>query len=369
MQRPKGNATTRLKVAALTSGRNIPSARFRVRQYRPFLAEHGIELTEHCPAIPQQIRLPGWLGRIRRRYLPPWIVIQMLINAIGRVPAFLGARSAHVCLINRTVMPGLDETVHLLPRPRILDVDDAVWLSDPRGWRAAARIARNVDAIIVGNTYLEEWYKHHNDQVFVLPTAVNTQEYSPLPRGNTARGTVTIGWIGTSGNFGELELVRGVVRELVQCRPHVRCVIVSNSKPPRWLFDGQRIIFRRWSARTEIDNFRELDIGLMPLTDNDWTKGKCSFKMLQYLACGCPVVVSPVGMNAEILRQGHIGYGATSEVEWFAALDELSSQAELLAKLGENGRALAERLYSTDSIARRLAEILRSVSNGAPEGK
>lgn len=354
-----------LTVAAITGGKDVPSARFRIRQYRSALADNGIDLVEYCPFARQQIRLPGMLGRIRRRYLFPWLFIQMLLNIAGRIPAFVGAKRADVSLINRSVLPGLEECVNLLPRPRVLDVDDAIWLTDPRGEKSAARLARRVEAVIAGNEYLAEWYQKHNKNVFVVPTGVDTDYYKPVEVAHPAESDhCTIGWMGTSGNFSDLEMVRPAVKAVMEARRGIRFLCVSDRRPEKWDFDGRRCIFRKWSEATELRDLQDMDIGLMPLVDNEWTRGKCSFKMLQYLSARKPVVVSPVGMNSIVLGYADVGFEARRKDDWAQALLHLCDNDDVRRRKGMNGRDLVERLYSSKVVANRIAMILRDVSVG-----
>lgn len=354
-----------LKVAALTPGWAVPSARFRVRQYRYALAEHGISLREYCPFVNQMIQLPGILGRVRRRYIFPWLFVQTLMNIIARIPAFFAARQADVTLINRSIIPGLEECVALLPKPRVLDVDDAIWLTDPRGAASAARLAQRVDAVIVGNEHLAKWYRNHNGRVYVVPTAVDTRRYLPRQLSRHTEGSMcTIGWMGTDGNFPHLDLVKSAIEAVLNDRSNTRMLIVSNLRPSGWKFDNDRLVFRAWSAATELRDLQDMDIGLMPLRDDEWARGKCSFKMLQYLAVGIPVVVSPVGMNADVLNGADVGFGAYSESDWVSSLHNLIDDEALRRWKGGNGRQLVERKYSTEFVAARLAATLREIDIG-----
>lgn len=351
-----------LKVVALTGGKNRPSARFRIRQYQNELAANNIQLIEFCPFINQQVHLPGLLGRIRRRYLLPWLFLQVMANLLGRIPAFVGARRADLTLINRSIVPGLEEFVCLLPRPRVLDVDDAIWLTNPRGKQAAAWLARQVDAVIAGNGYLAKWYGQYNKNVFIIPTAIDTEQYFPadLDR-RMEKQFCTIGWIGTSGNFSNLEIVKHALMTVLNNHPNSRVLIISDRQPVGWSFDGKRLVFRKWSAKTELRDLQDMDIGLMPLLDNKWTRGKCSFKMLQYLAVGIPAVVSPVGMNRDILNSADVGYGPLCQKDWVNALSRLCQSADLRRVKGCNGRKLVEESFSVKEITRQFSIIVRKL--------
>ena len=351
-----------LKVVALTGGLDVPSARFRVRQYKGELLLHNIKLKEYYPTIRQQIRLPGLLAKVRRRYIVPWLFFQMAANLVGRIPAIVGARNADIVLINRSVIPGFEESVNLLPRPRILDVDDSIWLTDPRGENSAVMLARRVDAIIAGNDYIANYYKKYNENIFTLPTVVDNKKYAPrFSCKNVPKKTCTIGWIGTSGNFKNLELVREVIMDILDKLPYVRMLIVADKRPDDWYFKNDRVIFRKWCEENEVDDLREMDIGLMPLHDNEWNRGKCSFKMLQYLAVGIPVVVSPVGMNCKILSCNNIGLGPKNTQEWTQAILTLCKDIKTREEYGKNGINLVNEHYSVRTNAKLLKQILDKV--------
>ncbi|MFI9652998.1 glycosyltransferase [Guyparkeria halopsychrophila] len=353
----------RIYVAALTKGKNVPSSRFRVRQYIDPLLQECVTVTEYCPAIPQMIQLPWIFGRIRRRYLFPWAIIQSFINIITRLPSFVGSRKSDITLISRSVVPGLEETVKLLPHPRVLDVDDAIWLSDPRGVGSAARLAKNVDVVIAGNEYISRWYSQYCNEVYVVPTAIDTEKYRPRTSHETkSRHCCTIGWIGTSGNFPNLKIAKPALEKVLIDRDDVRILIISNERPYGWQFDGERVEFRYWSESGEVSDLQELDVGIMPLRDSDWSQGKCSFKLLQYMAVGIPVVASPVGMNNDVLSAGDVGFSASNETEWYGSVLKLCDDPKFRVCLGKQGRKVVVEKYSTEVVARQLADVFERVA-------
>jgi len=141
-----------------------------------------------------------------------------------------------------------------------------------------------------------------------------------------------------------------------------RLLVVADRLPQFSSLKAKQWSFYPWSEADEADAIAAMDVGLMPLPDNEWTRGKCSFKMLQYMACGKPVVVSPVGMNGELLRTAEIGFGAVAAEEWLSALEALYSNPGAAHEFGRNGRQLVERSYSLDVVGARLAELLHEVS-------
>ena len=356
-----------LKVAGMTAGATDPSSRFRIRQYAAPLAERQIALREHCPFVNQRLPLPGHFNALPRRYLPPWAVVQMGLNIAARTPGFLGARRADLVWISRSVLPGLERAVDLLPRPRVLDVDDAIWLAGHRGERTAARLARQVDAVVAGNETIAAWYRPHAKRVTVVPTPVDTALYRPAAAlaGPAAEAqTLTIGWIGTDGNHPNLAIAKPAVKALLADRPETRFLVVSNRRPAGWAFDDRRLIFRPWAESRELADLQAMDIGLMPLQDTPWSRGKCSYKLLQYLAVGIPAVASPVGMNRDVLTSGDVGMAADSAGDWYAALDRLCADAALRRHMGRKGRHLVEQAYSTERCADRLATLFHDLADG-----
>ena len=352
-----------MRIIALTRGRDVPSSRFRIRQCLPYLARDGFEIREFCPRVAQHVRLPGALGRVRRRYLLPIAAAQTLVNLGERLPAAAASRGADLAWVSRAFVPGLEETVGVLRCRRVLDVDDAVWLTTPRGPAAAAAFARRMDAVVAGNAYLAEWYGQHCGQVRIVPTAVDTARFRPAA-GRDPRRPFTVGWMGTSGNFAQLEPVRATLERFLTEHPAARWLVVADARPPAWPADSSQHLFRRWSAAAEVGLMQEMDVGLMPLEDTDWTRGKCSYKMLQAMAVGLPVVVSPVGMNRDVLARGDCGRAARSSDDWYGALEEFHDDPQVRANVGGTGRRIVEQHYAVDVVARQLARAFREW--GAP---
>jgi glycosyltransferase involved in cell wall biosynthesis len=137
--------------------------------------------------------------------------------------------------------------------------------------------------------------------------------------------------------------------------------IVADLPPNLPALDPDRVSFQSWSEVTEVAELQQFDIGLMPLEDNLWARGKCSFKMLQYMACQIPVVVSPVGMNAQVLSHGAVGFAAKSADDWTDSLIALADSAAVRQRMGEQGRRVVEHNYAVDVLAPRFARLLEEV--------
>ena len=325
----------------------MPSARFRVRQYIGALRLFGVEITEFASRVgsypPAKRASRVWWG----------------ICALGeRFPDVLRSHRFDVTLLQRELLSTLVTLEPLTNSPRILDVDDAIWLY--RGGHAARRLARLTDRIICGNAYLADWFGALNKNVGILPTGIDTERYVPRPSKNEDSPRLVIGWIGTSPN---LRYLRGIEQDLatvLRQRPNAELHVVCDQAPSLPSLDQSRLKFVPWAEDIEIASLQQMDIGIMPLEDSMWARGKCSFKMLQYMACGLPSVVSPVGTNAEILRSGNVAIGA-SEGEWVEALTSLIDDRRMRAVLGAAARRMVEEHYSVRALAPRFAAHLKRV--------
>jgi glycosyltransferase involved in cell wall biosynthesis len=337
-------------VAAFTAGRSNPSARFRVRQLVPALRDLGVDVREW----------PAPLGAFWPRITslrPVWGVATLAT----RLPGIAWSYRADVTLLQREMLAAFSTLEPLTKRPRVLDVDDAIFLY--RGGRFAERLARACDSVICGNAYLADRFRPWNDHVEVLATPVDTHRYAPAAvRPDPDRPV--IGWIGTSSNFPYLYQIEGALgRVLRECRGATLSVVADRAPRFRSLAPD-RVEYRRWRPDTEIDTIQGTTVGIMPLADSSWERGKCSLKMLLYMACEVPVVVSPVGMNAEVLAKGTMGCGASSEDEWVDALVGLLAEGKERARMGTVGRAVVREHYSVERIAPRLAGHLRAIAHG-----
>ncbi len=242
---------------------------------------------------------------------------------------------------NRLVLPQQSFYERKFKRPLVFDFDDAIWLHD--GEKNVAEAISKASLVFAGNDYLANFAIKHNKRITVIPSTIDTTKLYPLPNQNN---TFTIGWIGSISNLRFLNLVKPAILDFLSRHNNSRLVIVSSEKKGPFQFDNEKIVFKRWSAEIENELINEFDIGLMPLTDDDFTKGKCSYKMLQYMACGKPVVASPIGMNNKILTESTVGLSAKTKEEWLAAFEMLKNDHSFYATCSENGRRLVENEYS-----------------------
>jgi glycosyltransferase involved in cell wall biosynthesis len=209
---------------------------------------------------------------------------------------------------------------------------------------------------VAGNDHLAAYASRYNDRVFVVPSTVSLREYQPRPIPSADRIPV-VGWTGSHSSVAYLAVVREALQELRKRRPFRLLVIgVEHFEIP-----GVEVECRPWSAATEVRDLWDVDVGIMPLPDEPWARGKCGMKAIQYMGIGIPAVVSPVGANREIVQDGVTGFHAATRAEWVERLDLVLGDAELRRRLGGAARESVRALYSAEAQAPRVAEILRQV--------
>jgi glycosyltransferase involved in cell wall biosynthesis len=347
-----------IRVAALTSGRTVPSSRFRVRQHVEPLRDHGVEVEEFVPRIEKYAPVPG-RQRLPLRLSPSFYGWQGLKMGT-RVPGLLASWRSQVTWLERELLPGRRTLEPWLGEPLVFDVDDAIWLASPRAADATARIAREAAMVVAGNRYLADWLSRWSPSVTVIPTAIDIERFHPRDSPRDPRDLV-IGWTGSAATLPYLEALEDPLRRLMRDSPAARLVVVADRPPALRTLPAERVRFIPWSPAVEASAVRQFDVGIMPLPDSEWSRGKCSFKMLQYMACGIPVVVSPVGMNAEVLRLGEVGVGVEDGASWDGALAALAADPVAARRMGEGGRRVVEQHFSRAVVAQRLAGVFSTV--------
>ncbi len=338
------NPEQSITLAALTAGLNRPSSRFRIRQYISRLAEHGVVVKEHKPFSEKTYYFPG-----------PF-------KAANRISALFRSRDADLVWISRGFVEGYETFERLLKRPRILDVDDAVWLRRPFGRFTMPDIARAMDAVTAGNSYLAEYFGRYCKEVHVVPTAIDLDRYTLRPEpANEQPDKFVIGWTGSSSNFKYLDTIEPVLSRFIEEHDRAELILIADRPWEHRLLPPDKVSFVPWSEEKEVCTLHSMSVGIMPLADDKWSLGKCAFKMLQYMAVGLPVIVSPVGMNREVLDKGDVGLAASSPDQWYDALVSLYKDQSLQVKSGLAGRKVVEQFYNADIVACDLADIFKSL--------
>lgn len=344
-----------MKVAAFTSGFDVPSSRFRLRPFITPLALRGIAVREYVP------RVGPYPSIAQRRPCPRAVLRSAYWASAGayRVAAIYGAEPYDVAWVERTLWRGGEFLQKLLRAPYVLDVDDAIWLSRPQGVFGAEYLARHASAVVAGNAYLSGWAAQWCPRVHVIPTAVDCS-FEPEVLIPDSKEFV-VGWIGTSANLKYLESIEESLTEFFEKSPGSVLHVMAD-KLPRFAGTLSRFVrFFQWSALSERSFFDRLHVGLMPLEDSPWERGKCSFKMLQYMSHGRPVVVSNVGMNVDVLSHGGVGFGVDGKGGWSEALSALYLDRQMLVEMGLRGRAVVCEHYATNVIADQIANVISDI--------
>jgi glycosyltransferase involved in cell wall biosynthesis len=324
----------------------------RVQYYIPHLRAQNIEIKEHPSRFGMYPPDEAWKR-------PGWGIC----NLLEHVPATIASYKYDLTLIQREMLSTFVTFEPFTKRPRIFDIDDAIWVH--RDGNFARRIAQLCDHVICGNQFLADEFSKHNSSVSILPSPVNTKEFFPEKDEPQERRSI-IGWMGLHSGFRFLYKVEPALRQVLNMHPKTILQIISDRRPQFRDLPSDQIEFVPWSAESQVRLIQSMTAGIMPLDDTIMSRGKCSYKMLLYMACGVPVVVSPVGMNAEVLQKGASGFGARNTDEWVTALHELICKPEMRRQMGRIGRSVVGNHYSVETLAPKLAATLFQVSGETP---
>jgi glycosyltransferase involved in cell wall biosynthesis len=249
-------------------------------------------------------------------------------------------------------------------RRSVFDVDDAIYVRKPRrlgdlpdesAWRKRkfAATCRWVDAVAAGNEVLAGVARASAKQIVVLPTSIDTASYETTFAGPDEAPTIV--WIGSPENLIYLDMIRPALARLTKRHPTLKLRVICSAFPDWNDVNVERV---PWSSATEAHSLAGAHIGVMPLTDDAWSRGKCAFKLLQYMAAGLPCVASPVGANTEAVQDGINGFHATDIDEWERSLDKLIVSPQLRSSFGAEGRQRVEQRYALSSYRENYMKLL-----------
>lgn len=355
-----------MKVLALTSERSdAPSFRVRAELPARALERHGVSLSPR-PLFSESQAKRFESGGPAAKAVAAFDARRTVRRGLARELA-----TADGTLVHRRVdsLPSLSLERRARRAERLVyDVDDAIWLETTPGGRshrlAALRLsarkvrwlARHADHVIAGNAILADHLARYAEKVSVVPSVVDTDRIEVRTHAESAE--LVLGWIGSRSTApfvaGMRDILTRVAAELGDVK--LGLLMVGGSAPPP---AGVRYEAREWSPAAESDALRRMDVGVMPLTDTPWNRGKCAYKAIQYMAAGVPVVADDVGIAADVVDRGRAGYAVRGSEEWVEALLALLRDRALRERLGREGRLRVEREYSLARWAPELAAILR----------
>lgn len=356
-----------MKVLALSP---IPEegagCRFRVSQYIPYLRSAGFDVTVSPFYSRDYFAIVYRPGKYWRK------AAGFLALTWRRIRELFSIRQYDLVLLYREAIPigppVIERLIKGLGIPIIYDFDDAIFLpavSDAnkafsflKSPKRASQILKISDQVSVGNEFLASYARQFNPHVTVIPTAVDTNRFAPRRDAPPAEGrTLVVGWIGSPTTFQYLESLKDVLAAVAARHPFT--LKVSGAGRPVE-FAGVDVEVVPWSMADEVTLFNTCDIGVYPLTDDDWSRGKCGFKAIQCMACGVPVVAAAVGVNREIITHGVDSMLAATRQEWIDHLSRLLTDHDLRHRMAIAGRKTIQMRYSLDVTAPQLAGVLRA---------
>jgi glycosyltransferase involved in cell wall biosynthesis len=340
-----------------------PSSRLRSLQYLPLLREYGIDVQVHA-LFPDGYLEELYGGNQSAWYRAWWHGMQRLMQLLRR--------SEHdLTWIEGELFPYLPNWIEsALARsvtPYVVDYDDALFhrydLSESPWVRRLLgskidHVMRGATCVIAGNAYLASRALQAGAmRIAVIPTVVDEQRYTTVSHRGDRRPV--IGWIGSPATEHYVMDNRDVLERV--CADHgAHLLLIGARKEIAGQFRSVVPDIVEWSEDGEVAAINRMDIGIMPLRDGPWERGKCGYKIIQYMACGLPVVASAVGANSDIVRDGENGFLAGDSSAWEDRLGQLIVDCSLRSRMGQAGRACVENEYSLNAQAPRLAEVLRN---------
>lgn len=348
-----------------------PGQRYRIEQWAPTLAQLGVDVTFEsfrCAELHELLCNPG----------NNWRKIKLASQALARRFTVLRRIGNFdlVYIYNEAALLGpalAEQYIRNKGLPFVFDFDDAIFLhytyiSPVNRYLRLLKfpgktgsICRMASHVIVGNSYLADYALKFNKNVTIVPSTVDTDSYT-IEEGQGSSGTPVIAWTGSYSTIQYLDTLKTVFRRLAKFQDFKLRVIGV----PDYRIEGVNVEALPWRSETEVADLRGIDIGIMPMPEDDWTRGKCGMKALQFMGLAIPTVCSPVGVNSTIIRQNENGLLAASDDEWVDSLSRLLNSVELRERLGRAGRATIEANYSKAVHAPRVFRILEAALNRGP---
>ncbi len=342
-------------------GRKAASSRYRFLQYLPFLQRESIECEISNLLDDEYLEKRFTVGQRS--------IYHIVKGFLRRLKMIAKAKHYDLVIIYCELFPYIpdffERYLKLRNIPYIIDFDDAIFHSydiHPNETirfllkNKMGKILSMAQCVIAGNEYLADYARNFNDDVVVIPTVVDINTYKVAVHNNDDSETFVIGWIGSPSTSAYLKIIKPALKKF--CANHnAKLVLIGAGNV---LMDGIPLEIHEWDEKKEVEYIRQFDVGVMPLPDSPWARGKCGFKLIQYMACGLPVIASPVGTNKEIVEDGVNGFFASTTEEWVNFLGILYNNYPLREKMGESGRQKIKHCYSLQVMAPRLISIIKN---------
>lgn len=329
-----------------------PSQRYRFEQYIPYLEEKGFDCTYSFLLNEKQDKAFYTKGKILAKTSILFQSILKRINDIRRTKQHDIVFVQRECLMLGTAF---FEKIFAKKAKLVFDFDDSIWLQNISDANKRLEFLKNPDKtksiikvanlVIAGNQYLADYALKFNLNTVIIPTTIDTNIYQPVQKKKSDK--ICIGWTGSFSTIEHFKYRVDVlkrIKEKYQDKVYFKVIGDSSYKEEKLEVKGIM-----WKRETEVKDLEEVGIGIMPLPDTEWTRGKCGLKGLQYMGLSIPTIMSPVGVNTAIIQDGINGFLADDESEWFNKLSMLIESDELRKKLGEKGRETVVKKYSVEA--------------------
>ncbi len=333
------------------------SSRLRSLQYIPYLQQQGFHVDTQSFFDDSDLKKFYQTGKHS--------LTSIAKSYLKRIKTLLNTRNYDLIWIEKEALPWLPTSIerHLLKNKHYaLDFDDAVFHNyDQHNYKLVRKLlGKRIDILMhraalvtAGNSYLaRRAITARAPQVEIIPTAIDLERYAQKTDYASTGNILRIVWIGSPYTMRYLQQIQPALAQLHQCKPFKLRIIAGSPLS----LDGVDTEFFPWSENNEAEHIRTADVGIMPLLDTPWEQGKCGYKLIQYMACGLPVVASPVGVNTDLV-QSDIGLLANSQAEWVTALEMLLKNTTLRRQLGQTGRQRVEEHYCIQKTAPCLANL------------
>lgn len=344
------NNSKKFRLLVVVQNKNLPSARFRILQYiTPFLKQNF-----EVDVFDMELNFKKLKEPLLHKFRFYTMILTKLLKLLFKL------RQYEIVFLQREIIPTKYTIEKFISSTLIFDVDDAIWIKG----KGVDKIAAKSHLVITGNKFLQDHYKFKKETV-VIPTAVDLNYWKPFPEKHTY---FTIGWSGSGGEntLRELYALEPAFTHFLERHQDSIVSIMTNADKINFSLLSkfrERIIIHKWDYSIEKKFFNSIDIGIMPLENTKWNKGKCGYKMLLYMAMKKPVIASPVGINSEIIEKSEAGLLANNINEWEKALEFLYKRPGERNLMGLNGRNYVAKYFNKNYWGSVLVETILKVHN------
>lgn len=343
-----------VRILMLTYGNwNHPSSRIRAAQYIVLFGKTGKYTVKWIPRVANPIK-----NLIGKYFIFPlikrWLFLYRFLYLIFTTPDLIFVQRDFI-------NPMLLRLIKAKKIKIIYDFDDAIYLDKPgsgKNYDHTSMMLKSASAVIVSSEDLIPFASSINPKVFVIPSPVNIIKTNAFEKVSGDKNIVTIGWIGSSTTAKYLNEIKESLTEIAG-KTKFRLLIIGANV--RFDLPGIEVEYMEWSLEKEPEFLNQMDIGIMPLPDNEWTKGKGGYKLYLYSSAGLPLLASPVGINKRIVIHGENGFLAGTSKEWTQYLDLLINDEELRYKLGDKALEIAKQNYSLEVCFDQLISVFKTI--------